>query len=161
MPGVPFFAYAASFVRSAMRDEADFPGSIVAIPGNRVRNAKSGRIDADEAALIFEARFVTDIDDLHEVTASSAAVTAETGMMKEELNGQIGEILDLAIGSLTTQEAEIIRLRLIDGGTGEELGSRLDMPAARVRKIEKRAMARMKTLLLKRGITADFINTGI
>ncbi|WP_154667722.1 sigma-70 family RNA polymerase sigma factor [Leisingera caerulea] len=157
-PDVPFFAYAVKFIRSAMAQEAAFPSRIVDIPENRLRTAKAGQMDEDEAALVFEARYVTDIDDLHEVTASSTAVTAETSMVKDEIQSGIRKVLDLAGEALTPVEAEIIFNRLSEDGPVDELAAKLDMSVAKMRKIESRAMARMKNYLLKRGVTADFMN---
>lgn len=157
-PDVPFFAYAVKFIRSAMAQEAAFPSKIVDIPENRLRTARAGQMDEDEAALIFEARYVTDIDDLHEVTAASTAVTAETSMVKDEIQSSIRKVLDLAASALTPVEAEIVFNRLSEDRPVEELAGELDMPVAKMRKIESRAMARMKNHLLKRGVTADFMN---
>ena len=158
MPGVPFFAYATKFVRSAMQREATFPARLVNIPDFRLRNAKNGLLDDEEAAFIFEARVVSDIDDLYEVAPTSTAVTAEILMMNGEVADCTRKLLNLAIASLTDLEAEIIRARFLHDVAADDLAIRLDISAPKMRKIEHRAKSRMKSFLLKRGVTADFMN---
>lgn len=158
MPGVPFFAYATKFVRSAMQREALFPARLVNIPDFRLRNAQNGLLDAEETAFVYEARFVTDIDDVHEASPSSTPVTAEILMMNGEQADCTRKLLNLAIASLSDQEAEIIRARFLQDISAEDLAIRLDISAAKMRKIEHRAKSRMKSFLLKRGVTADFMN---
>lgn len=158
IPGVPFFAYATKFVRSAMQREALFPARLVNIPDLRLRNAQNGLLDDEEAAFVFEARFVADIDSVHDEAPSATPVTAEILMMNGEQADCARKLLDLAIASLSDQEAEIIRARFLQDVSAEDLAIRLDISAAKMRKIEHRAKSRMKSFLLKRGVTADFMN---
>lgn len=85
-------------------------------------------------------------------------MTAEILMMNGEQADCARKLLDLAIASLSDQEAEIIRARFLQDVSAEDLAIRLDISAAKMRKIEHRAKSRMKSFLLKRGVTADFMN---
>lgn len=158
IPDVPFFAYAKMFVRSSMQREAAFSAHLVNIPELHLRNAKNGQLAASEAALVLEAKFVSGIDDLYEAADVETAPTAENVLIDRELSNQSCEMLKLAIKSLSAEEAEIIRARFLQEESVEELAVRLDILPEKMRKIEQRARFRMKTYLLKRGVTAGFMN---
>lgn len=158
-PGIPFFAYAAPYIRAAMAKEATFSLSIVDIPERHLRDARAGQMDADAAALVHESRYVTDIDDLHEVTPSSSAVTAETALSQKQISAQLRHHFRQALEQLSKEEAEVIRWRAAGGGEIRTLAERLDITADKVRKIEFRAMARMKSFLLRQGVTPHILNT--
>ncbi len=158
-PDVPFFAYATRYVRSAMAREAAFIARSVSIPERKSRDARSGRMAEDEAALVRGAMRATDITDMQDELASPQAA-ADTGLVRQETDDAMRALLDLALSSLTEAEAQVIRDRLSadrNTSTGEAM---LDSLAGKMRKTEQRALMRMRTFLLRRGITADFMNSG-
>lgn len=158
IPGVPFFAYAKMFVRSSMLREAAFLSQLVDIPALHLRNARNGQLAPSEAALVLEAQFVLNIDEVNNTASTEAVPTAENMLINKDLTARSNQMLHLAVEALTEDEAEIIRARFLEEESVDELAARLDILPEKMRKIERRARFRMKTFLLKRGITAGLIN---
>ena len=158
-PGIPFFAYAARYVRSAMTREAAFLARSVSIPDRKARDARCGRLVEHEAALVRASMRSADIADVQDELVSPLAA-AETGLVQRETDGAMHDLLELALASLTEAEAQVIRDRLSadqDAATGH---GALDSSIGKMRKTEQRALMRMRTFLLRRGVTADFMNSG-
>ena len=159
IPGVPFFAYAKMFVRSSMQREADFLSQLVDIPELHLRNARNGRMAAAEAALVREAQYVSDIDDMFETTSGQPSKTAESSLVNKDVAKHSARMIELAIKALDAEETEIIRSRFLEEETVDEVAARLDISPQKMRKIEQRARSRMRSFLLKRGVTAGFMNS--
>ena len=95
----------------------------------------------------------TKIDFLPSVSQSQEEIIIED-QQKKELESSLKE----AIKTLNEREAYIINNRLLSDKqvTLEKLGDKFKISRERVRQIEKTAIKKIKKILIKNGITADF-----
>jgi len=95
----------------------------------------------------------TKIDFLPSVSQSQEEIIIED-QQKKELESSLKE----AIQTLNEREAYIINNRLLSDKqiTLEKLGEKFKISRERVRQIEKTAIKKIKKILIKNGITADF-----
>ena len=95
----------------------------------------------------------TKIDFLPSGSQSQEDIIIE-GQQKKELESSLKE----AIETLNEREAYIIKNRLLSDKqvTLEKLGEKFKISRERVRQIEKSAIKKIKKILVKNGITADF-----
>ena len=95
----------------------------------------------------------TKIDFLPSDSQSQEDIIIE-GQQKKELESSLKE----AIETLNEREAYIIKNRLLSDKqvTLEKLGEKFKISRERVRQIEKSAIKKIKKILVKNGITADF-----
>tara|TARA_Y100001970_G_scaffold287785_1_gene413301 strand:- start:2466 stop:3365 length:900 start_codon:yes stop_codon:yes gene_type:complete len=79
-------------------------------------------------------------------------------VLKQEQNEELNSALTEALDILNDREKYIIQNRIIseDQQTLEEIGERFKISRERVRQIEKTAITKIKKILLKRNIKADF-----
>jgi len=153
--GVPFFAYARPFVRAAMRKEMLRNIAVVAIPPQHQRAAREGRLgDRDLAALRGAARpqRIDDIDgwDLcaHEEPAELVMISAEDADARRR-------IVDAALSRLSSTERLLIeRCRCESDLPLATVAARAGMSVERIRKMEARALARMKAQFIRHGVTS-------
>ncbi|MEC9381924.1 MAG: RNA polymerase factor sigma-32 [Thermodesulfobacteriota bacterium] len=79
-------------------------------------------------------------------------------VLKQEQNEELNSALTEALDILNDREKYIIQNRIIseDQLTLEEIGEKFKISRERVRQIEKTAISKIKKILLKRNIKADF-----
>ena len=158
-PGIPFFAYATRFIRKAMHDELNLINNIVDIPKHKVREAKAGKLDEMEVELINEARHTADIDDIYDTASCAALVSTDTTLIEKQNRQGMRSELEKAMECLTPGESLLIKRRLNGDNPENEPIENLDMASPRMRKMEKRALMRLKTTLLRQGFTPQFLQS--
>lgn len=141
-----------------MSRETSFVLSVVKVPESLTRAGPDGQVDADEAALAHEARYVSDIDDVHEVTAHSDAVTAETDMLADESCADLRASLVRAAGVLSPLERQLVLWRVDGRENPAGKAAELDISEEKMRKTENRALLRMRSHLLRQGVTPGSLN---
>ena len=88
----------------------------------------------------------------------SGADSQEDIVIESEQRKELESSLKEAIETLNERESFIIKNRLLSDKqvTLEKLGKKFKISRERVRQIEKTAIKKIKKILLKNGITADF-----
>ena len=88
----------------------------------------------------------------------SGSRTQEELIIEDEQKKELQTSLKEAILTLNEREAFIINNRLLSDKqvTLEKLGDKFKISRERVRQIEKSAIKKIKKILIKNGITADF-----
>lgn len=176
--GFKFISYAVWWIRQSILQALAEQSRIVRLPLNKIGsinkiNKAYARLEqeferepnAEEIANILEvtenevkesmknagrhvsmdAPLIQDEDNtMYDVLRSEEAITPETELLYESLRKEI----DRAISTLTTREADVIRLYFgLNGShpmTLEEIGEKFDLTRERVRQIKEKAIRRLK-----------------
>jgi RNA polymerase sigma factor (sigma-70 family) len=156
-PDVPFFAYAFRYIRKAMNAELHTINNIVVIPRHKLREARTGLMSEMEVELLNEARHTADIEDIYDTASATSSSNSETELIYSQDQQAIICQLEKAMECLSPGETLLIKRRLLGDNSGDASIDDLDMTDPRMRKMEKRAMMRLKTSLLKQGFTPQLL----
>lgn len=153
--GVPPFAYARPFVHAAMRRCFYRDAAIVAVPLHHIRALREGHGSDLDRAWLQAATRPERIDDPDAAQLGNDLESAEAVLIRHETDGAQSRALDDALSFLSeTERLFIERRRAGDDGCPVDLAHRAGLNQSQARKIEARALARLRTRLLMRGITS-------
>jgi RNA polymerase primary sigma factor len=134
-------AYARLEQEFEREPNAEEIANILEVTENEVKESmkNAGRHVSMDAPLIQD-----EDNTMYDVLRSEEAITPETELLYESLRKEI----DRAISTLTTREADVIRLYFgLNGShpmTLEEIGEKFDLTRERVRQIKEKAIRRLK-----------------
>lgn len=134
-------AYAKLEQEFEREPNAEEIANILEVTENEVKESmkNAGRHVSMDAPLIQD-----EDNTMYDVLRSEEAITPETELLYESLRKEI----DRAISTLTTREADVIRLYFgLNGShpmTLEEIGEKFDLTRERVRQIKEKAIRRLK-----------------
>lgn len=151
--GVPFFAYARPFVRAAMRRCYYLDAAIVAVPLHHIRALREGRGSNLDRALVRAATHPEPLDGPEAAPLGDDLETAEAALIRHESDSARRLLLEEALSSLSESEQLCIRRRAGSDG-GPEGTQRTGLNQTQNRKIEARALARLRAQLILRGVTS-------
>lgn len=152
---IPFFAYARPFVQAAMRRTFYREKSIVAVPMHHVRVLREGGgSDLDRA--FFQA--ATNPERLDAPDAPEIGAECDFGeaiLIRTETEGSRGQALEAALAALPERDRLFVeRHRVESADSVTDLACRLGVSKAQALQIEARALSRLKTQLIRRGVTS-------
>jgi RNA polymerase sigma factor (sigma-70 family) len=159
--GVPFFAYARPFVRAAMRKTYFRDVAIVAVPMHHVRSLQEGRCSDLDRAFMRAATCPERLDAPDAPELGVDTETAEAAIIRSEADMARSSALDAALAALTDTERLFIERRRADGDAGiGVLAGQVGLSQTQARKIEARALARLRAQLIMRGVTSACVGCG-
>lgn len=159
---VPFFAYARPFVRAAMRRCFYRDASIVAVPLHHVRALREGRGSDLDRALVHAATCPERLDAPDAPELGTDAETAEASLIRTEADCARSRALDAALAALSETERLFVERRRADADCSvTDLARQIGVNQAQARKIEARALARLRTQLILRGVTSASMGAGL
>lgn len=171
--GIRFSTFAVPSVTGAVRNYFRDHSKLIRTPRNTQRLLKK----LDEAAeellqALGRAPYVSELAgkmgvsveellELHEIRRASAPVSLDRGLTDEdrdyyETNGaddagyldfENSETVRYALAQLDGREREVITLRFFEGLTQKEAASRLDIAQMTVSRLERKALARLRTII--------------
>ncbi len=151
----PFFAYARPFVQAAMRRTFYREKSIVAVPMHHVRILREGGGSELDRAFFHAATNPERLDapDAPEIGADSDS--CEASLIRTETEGLRGRALEAALAALPERDRLFVERRRVESADSvTDLASRLGVSKAQAIKIEARALSRLKTQLIRHGVTS-------
>lgn len=160
--GVPFFAYARPFVRAAMRRCFYRDAAIVAVPLHHVRALREGRGSELDRALVHAATCPERLDAPDAPELGADAETAEALLLRNEVDGARSRALDDALAVLSETERLLVERRRMDGACSlPDIARRIGVTPTQARKMEVRALARLRMQLILRGVTSASLGAGV
>ena len=159
---VPFFAYARPFVRAAMRRCFYRDATIVSVPLHQVRALRQGRGSELDRALVHAATRPERLDAPDAPELGADADTAEALLLRNEVDGARSRALDDALAVLSDTERLLVERRRSDGAcTLPDIASRIGVTPTQARKMEARALARLRMQLMLRGVTSASLGAAV
>ncbi|MFD2739566.1 sigma-70 family RNA polymerase sigma factor [Sulfitobacter aestuarii] len=150
---IPFFAYAKPFIRAALSAAIRQQISQVSIPRQHLRAAAQGE-DAQQAALVRAARRSDSYEALAEGLALVDEQNGESLLLRGERDSQHQRLFEGALAQLSPTEQALVTRHRQGGDVGiSVIAKKLGMRDDTALKLEKRALARMKTYFLLQGLT--------
>lgn len=86
-------------------------------------------------------------------TTLGDTLSGEEGAEQTHLQKEVSALLDECLHRLSAREQEIIRRRVVDGETLQQVSDDLNVSRERIRQIQKKAFVRMREFLRKKGVT--------
>lgn len=154
--GVRFFAYARPFVRAAMRRTFYRDALVVAMPLSHVRMLREGRGSAADEALFRGAAHPERLDAPDAPDLGAECDTGEAGLIRAEVERGRRVALETALAALTETDRLFVERRRADSPCSlPELARRIGVSPGQAARIEARALARLRTQLILRGVTSS------
>jgi len=154
-PGVPFFAYARPFVRAAMRRCYFHDSVIVEVPLHHIRALRDGRGSDMDRALLRGASRPDAMDTADTLSLGTDDETGEAALIRGESDLTRRQVLDAVVATLSEVERLLIDRRRADADLSlADLAAQLGLSPEQARKVESRALSRLKAQLSLRGITS-------
>ena len=160
-PGVPFFAYARPFVRAAMRRTFFRDASVVAVPLHHVRALREGRGSDLDRALVQAATHPARLDGPDAPELGSEDESPEAALIRSEADCARTSALDAALAALSETERLFVERRRAGAAGGvSDLARQFGVNPTQARKMEARALARLRMQLILRGVTSSSMGAG-
>ena len=158
---IPFFAYARPFVQAAMRRTFYREKSIVAVPMHHVRILREGGGSELDRAFFQAAINPERLDAPDAPQIGAECDSGEATMIRTETEGLRGRALEAALAALPERDRLFIERRRVGiAGSVTDLACRLGVSKAQALQIEARALSRLKTQLIRRGVTSASVEGG-
>ncbi len=165
---VRFSTYAGWWVMNGVTTAAARIRSVIDVPVRAVTEMRGGRLDEVDTNVVAMAMTgIVALDaPMGDGTASmmdaliSADLTPEETATAESLHEVQRRLIETAMSSLNDEEAEIIRRRKLQPvpESLEDVADAMDMSRDRLRQVERRAMTRLRRLLLDGGFHRAMLN---
>lgn len=146
---VPFFAYASPFVRAAMRRTYYRETCILSVPLHHIRSLREGKGSELDAALFRSATNPERLDAENAPELGSDGDTGEAALIRAEAETWRGKALESALAALSDTDRALVERRRNGGEAGAEQRGK-----TQTLQMEARAMARLRTQLILRGVTS-------
>lgn len=147
---VPFFAYARPFVRAAMRQAYFRETCILSVPMHHLRSLREGKASELDALLFRSATRPERLDGEEAPELRCDGDSGEGALIRAEAERRRGTALESALAALSETDRALVERRR-DGGTA---GPARRAAADAGPRLEARALARLRTQLMLRGVTS-------
>ena len=165
---VRFSTYAAWWVMNGISAALARTRSVIDVPPRVYTDMRSGKLtDEDQASVLMAMQGIVALDApagdgmLSPLDALvSADLTPEETVAAESMHTVQRRLIERAMADLNHEEAEVIRRRKLQPvpETLEDLATAMDMTRDRLRQIERRAMLRLRRVLLENGFHRAMLN---
>jgi RNA polymerase sigma factor (sigma-70 family) len=165
---VRFSTYAAWWVMNGISAALARTRSVIDVPPRVYTDMRSGKLtEEDQASVMMAMQGIVALDApvgegmLSPLDALvSADLTPEETVAAESLQAVQRHLIERAMADLDQEEAEVIRRRKLQPvpETLDELSKAMNMTRDRLRQIERRAMLRLRRVLLENGFHRAMLN---
>lgn len=147
---VPFIAYATPALRGAMLRAFAAQSGIVSMPERHLRDALAGRLGRHAAETVRQSLQAESFD---EFTTDAVADTPEDTALRQERLARMRAALANALAALEKAERHLVVHHILkEDKPLEALAQDLKLPLSRLRRIEGRALHKMRNRLMTEGI---------
>lgn len=157
---VRFNTYAIWFIRNRVTSARIAVSSVVDVPTRTYFDARFGRLDPvanAEALAAVEPVATLGDDDSQSTDVVCPGKTPEEMVTEQSTNDQVRRLLDDAMDRLEPMERAVIRSKLSAGNDAEDNDLTQTVTRERHRAIEKRALMRLRQILLRRGFNISML----